>query len=207
MIDLYTSNTANGQKVHIVLEECGLEYKLHDVKLVAGEHQSESFLAMNPAGKIPVIVDHDGPGGQTVTMAQSMAICLYLCEKTGKLLPTDLVQRAAMFQFLALASADVGAAFSGLWWSKFGEKPPVEPAIAYFSRQAHRNLKALDTRLGESPFLAGPDYTVADALAYPVAATSIKNLMADLSDYPNLDRWAKEVGARPAVQRGMAAGA
>lgn len=205
MIEVFTSNTANGQKVHIALEECGFDYKLHDVNMKGGEHQSPQFLAMNPAGKIPVMVDPDGPGGASVTLAQSMAICLYLFEKAGKLIPTDPVERARMYQFMALVSADVSAAFSGNYNFKFMD--PNEGALAYYQRQAHRGLKALDARLAESPYFAGAEYTAADVIAYPVAATSIKALIPNLDDYPNLQRWAKVVGDRPAVQRGMAAGA
>ncbi len=205
MIEVFTSNTANGQKVHLALEECALDYKLHDVNMGAGEHQTPEFLARNPAGKIPVMVDSDGPGGKTVTLAQSMAICLYLFEKTGRLIPADPVERARMYQFMALISADISAAFSGLYWFKNVEVN--DQAIAYYSRQAHRGLKALDAQLADHEYLAGANYSAADVLAYPVAATSIKNLIPNLDDYPNLKRWAATVGARPAVQRGMAAGA
>ena len=203
MIDLFTSATANGQKVSVMLEECGLDYRVRLIDLTAGEHLAPAFLTLNPAGKIPAIVDHDGPGGQPFSLAQSLAIILYLAEKTGRLMPTDPRARAEAYRYMALVSSDVSAAFSGLFM--FSVLQPDPGPAAYFHAQAERQLRVLDQRLGESPYLAGPVFSAADIVAYPVAASSSKMLSGGIADYPHLTRWAAEIGARPAVRRGMEA--
>jgi GST-like protein len=205
MIDLFTTGTANGQKVSIMLEECELDYRVHIVDLVAGGHQSEAFLALNPAGKIPVITDSDGPGGTPFTLSQTLAIVLYLAEKTGILIPKDLYERAEVYRYMGLVASDTSAAFSGLFM--FGVLMPQPEATAYFRTQAERQLRVLDQRLAESRYLAGEAYSVADILAYPVAVTSTKLLPDGVAGYPNLRRWAGEIGERHTVQRGMAVAA
>jgi GST-like protein len=201
MIELFTSSTANGQKVSIMLEECGLEYRTHIVDLKAGDHLAASFLAMNPAGKIPVITDSEGPDGEPFTLTQTSAIALYLAEKTGRLLPADPRERAEAYRYMALVASDVSAAFSGIFI--FSVLTPEPAPASYFITQAERQLRVLDQRLGESRYLAGEAYSIADVLAYPVAASSSKLLPRGIADYPALKRWADEVGARPAVRRGM----
>src|SRR5512132_1514289 len=115
MIDLYAAATSNGTRARIALEECGLAYKLHPVDLAKGEQKSAAFLAMNPNGQIPVIVDHDGPGGKPVTLSQSTAILLYCAEKSGKFLPQDPAARPAVLQALMNASTDVTPIFGALF--------------------------------------------------------------------------------------------
>src|SRR6187455_1063486 len=104
MIDFYTAQTSNGQRAAIMLEECGLAYKLHKVDLQGGEQRKPEFLAVNPDGAIPAIVDHDGPGGKRLALAQSAAIVLYLAEKTGRFLPGDAGRRAQALQWLMQAT-------------------------------------------------------------------------------------------------------
>lgn len=107
MIDFYTAATSNGQRVAITLEETGLPYSVHKLDLPKGDQKKPEFLAINPAGMIPAIVDHDGPGGKPLSLAQSSAIVMYLAEKSGKLLPADAVRRAVARQWLMQACADV----------------------------------------------------------------------------------------------------
>ena len=202
MIDLYTAGTANGQKVSIMLEECGLDYVPHFVNLAKGEQKSEAFLGINPGGKIPMIVDSDAPGGAPLMLSQSMAIVLYLAEKAGRFLPSDARARAEVFRYMAIVSTDVSAAFSGIFM--FGVAMPQPEAAQFFHSQADRQLRLLDHRLAESRYLGGDEYTAADILAYPVASTSTHLLPNGLAGYDNLRRWADEIGARPAVQRGLA---
>lgn len=206
MIELHTSNTANGQKVVLMLEETGLAYRVREIDLVAGEHLAASFLAINPFGKIPAIVDSDGPGGAPIAISQSLAILRYLAAKSGKFMPEDPRETAMADQFMALVSADIGAAFSGLF--TFGILPtmtggtPIKNAVDYFTEQAHRGLGTLDKRLQESTFLAGERYTTADILAYPVTVTSTKILGDDpLSAYNGISRWVADIAERPAVRR------
>ncbi len=203
MIELYTAATANGQKVAIMLEECGLPYRTHVVDLVGGEHMSKAFLDLNPGGKIPVIIDPDGPGGAPFTLSQSLAIVVYLAEKTGRFMPEGPRERAEAWRYMALTASDASGAFSGLF--VFGVMKPLPDAVDFFRGQAQRQLAILDQRLGESRYLAGDAYSIADILTYPAAATSPKALPGGIADYANLRRWVEEIGARPAVQRGLAA--
>ncbi len=209
MITLYTSDTANGQKVELMLEECGVGYERVEVDLVGGEHLAPAFLAHNPLGKIPVLIDGDGPGGGPLVVTQSAAIVRYLARKTGVLLPHGDRAAALADQYASLVAADLSAAFSGLFQfavlPAMSGQPAVEPAAGYFTTQAHRGLAVLDGRLAQSAWLAGAAMTYADVLAYPVAATSVRMLGADpLAAYPALRRWAAQIEHRPATRRASA---
>src|SRR2546423_8958562 len=107
MIDLYAAGTSNGMRARIALEECGLKYNWHPIDLGKGENKTPQFLALNPMGQIPVIVDHEGPGGKPVTLSQSTAILIYAAEKSGKFMPKDPAARPAMLQALMSASTDI----------------------------------------------------------------------------------------------------
>jgi GST-like protein len=207
MIEFYTSGTANGQKVAIMLEECGLPYNPHIVQLTAGEHLAPPFIHLNPAGKIPAIVDSEGPADEPFALSQTVAIVLYLAEKAGRFLPADAWERAEAYRYMALVASDIGGAFTGLFVFSHIHPQQTPEVLDFFRGQAARNLRVLDKRLGECPFLAGNEYSVADILAYPVAASSVKALPDGLSPYPDMQRWAETIGARPAVKRGMMVGA
>ena len=206
MIDFYTSDTANGQKVALMLEETGLSYEKHVVDLLAGEHLSEPYLSINPAGQIPAIVDRDSADGEPLAIAQSMAIVRYLADKSGRFLPPDARARAAADQYMALVSADIGATFTGLFMFRalpqmLGD-PPVAPAVTHYEAQADRLLALLDQRLQAVEYLDGRDYGLADILAFPVAATSVLALGEEaLAPFPSLRRWRDAIAARPAARR------
>ena len=204
MIDLYSVPTANGQKVHIMLEECGLAYTPHLVKLMEGEHLKPEFLKINPVGRVPVIVDPDGPSGTAVTLYETAAILFYLAEKTGQFLPTDLGLRGEVVQWLSNVSGNIGPPFSYQFRASVIDKDMGEHALSVFIADAHRFLKAMDTSLEGKSYLVGETYTIADIQAYPVAATSAARLDGGLEPYPNIARWAKGIGDREAVKRGMA---
>jgi GST-like protein len=206
MIDFYTSDTANGQKVALMLEETGLSYRRHIVDLARGAHLCPAFLAVHPLGKIPAIVDPDGPGGLPLALGQSLAIVVYLAEKSGALLPREPRERARALHYMALVASDIGAAFSGLFncgiLPEMTGQPVDRATVAYFTDQAHRGLAVLAQRLAESAFLAGDSFTVADVLAYPVAASSVRMLGPEpLARYPAIARWADVIAQRPATRR------
>lgn len=206
MIDFYTSDTANGQKVALMLEETGLAYRRHEVDLIGGAHLLPAFLAVHPLGKIPAIVDADGPDGAPLALGQSLAIVLYLAEKSGLLLPTDPRERAQALTYMALVASDIGAAFSGLFncglLLEMTGRPVVRETVAYFTAQAHRGLAVLEQRLADSAFLAGDSFSVADVLAYPIAVSSAQMLgPAPLAAYPAIARWAAVIARRPATRR------
>lgn len=203
MIEVWVGRGTNGQKITVMLEECGLPYRLHFVDLANGEHRTPEFLARNPAGKVPVLYDPDGPGGAPITLAQTMAIVLYLAEKTGTLLPRDAAVRADAYRWMALVSSDISAAFSALFMLQFVVKTEDKEVRAYFETQAARNLVVLEQQLERRPYLCGDEITMADMLAVPVAVSSVRFLPGGLDPYPAMQRWRDVLLQRPAVVRGL----
>jgi len=202
MIDLYAAGTSNGMRARIALEECGLPYKLIPIDLAKGEHKTPQFLAMNPNGQIPVIVDHDGPGGKPLTLSQSTAILLYCAEKSGKFLPKDPAARAAMLQALMNASTDVTPVFGALT-AAVRAKEPHAPTVQIFKDRLRGLFKVWDDQLAKSRYAAGGEITVAD-LSLLAGYLRTKGAQPELvAGMPNLERWGDELSARPAVQRAM----
>lgn len=203
MIDLYTVATANGQKASVTLELVGLEYRARQVDLARGEHLRPELLAMNPVGRLPFIRDH-GDGGEPVTVYGTLAIALYVADKTGRLMPATLAGRARVYHWCALIATDLGPALAGQF--VFTQLAPerVPYAIDMYENLSHRLLGIIDEQLERERYIAGRELTIADALAYPIAVTSAARLEGGIGPYRHLARWAKEMGALPAVQRGMA---
>jgi len=202
MIDLYAAGTSNGIRARIALEECGLAYKLHPVDITKGEQRSPSFLAMNPHGQIPVIIDHEGPGGKPLTLSQSTAILLYCAEKSGKFLPKDAAARPAVLQALMSASTDVTPIFGALT-GVVRAKEPHAPSIQLFKDRLGGFFKVWDAQLAKTKYAAGNEVSVAD-LSLLAGWLRTKGAYPELVDgLPNLARWAEEMSARPAVQRAV----
>ncbi|WP_430437849.1 glutathione S-transferase family protein [Oceanibaculum nanhaiense] len=203
MIELYTWGTPNGRKVSIMLEEAGLPYNTHAVNISKDEQFAPDFLKVSPNNKIPAIVDPDGPGGKPISLFESGAILFYLAEKTGKLLPADPAGRYETMVWLMFQMAGVGPMFGQAHHFRRFAKEQVPYAIDRYTNETHRIYGVMDKRLGEVPYLAGQDYTIADVATYPwVARWEWHGI--DWANYPNLKRWFDNVGARPAVQKGMA---
>ena len=202
MIDLYAAGTSNGIRARIAVEECGLAYKLMPIDLAKGEHKTAAFLAMNPNGQIPVIVDHDGPGGKPVTLSQSTAILLYCAEKSGKFMPKDPAARPAVLQALMSASTDITPIFGSLF-AVLRAKEPHAPTVQMFKDRLRGFFKVWDDKLAKQKCCAGDEVTIADLSLYAGYAR-IKGAAPELVDgLPNLARWADELSARPAIQRAM----
>ena len=198
MYKLYGADTANGHKAAIVLEELGLSYEVVSIDLMSGEHQSSGFKEVNAVSKIPVLeLDANRVYG-------SLAIALDLCEAHGKLLPPG--PRGRFYEALAVVATDLAPALSGQFmFSHIIEDKPAS-AIGYFTQESHRYLQALESYLHADPFLAGEQYTLADALAYPNVAVSARRLLpdAEFSDrYPALSAWQQRLEDRPAIVSGM----
>ena len=206
MIHLHTVPTTNGFKASIMLEEVGLPYDVRAYDLAKGEHLSAEYLALNPVGRLPTIVDDDGPDGRVLTVYGSAAILLYLAEKTGLLMPRGLAERAAVFQWLGIVSGDIGPAYTGQFVFNVLAPEKLPWAIEYYDRLCLRMLRPLELRLSTAPYLACDEYTIADVIAYPVAAVSARRFPGNLEGYPGISRWAAEIGARPAVGRGLRVG-
>ena len=202
MIDLYAAGTSNGMRARIVLEECGLAYNFHPIDLTKGEQKSPSYLAMNPNGQIPVIVDSDGPGGKPVTISQSAAVLMYCAEKSGKFLPKDPAARPAFWQALMSAASDMSAMVTAIF-TLGRAKEPHAPSIDTFKSMWKSYLKVWDDRLGSQRYCAGGEVTVADFALYGVVARARAAQPALCEGFPNVTRWADEMAARPAIQRAM----
>ena len=202
MITLYTWGTPNGRKVSIMLEECALPYRVKTIDITQGEQLAPEFVAINPNSKIPAIVDPDGPDGKPITLFESGAILIYLAAKTGRFLPTSERGKYEALQWLMFQMGGVGPMFGQTHHFLRFAPEPLPYAIKRYSTETARLYGVLDRRLGEAAYLAG-EYSIADMATYPWVARHEWQKI-DLADYPNVQRWHAAIGARPAVQRGMA---
>jgi len=199
MIELYTAATPNGHKASVTLEELGLPYAVHPIDLGAGEQKQEWFLRISPNGRIPAIVDRSADG---FAVFESGAIMVYLAEKTGQLLPGDAKGRSVTLQWLMFQMGGVGPMMgqANVFYRYWQEKIP--PVIARYQNESRRLFEVLDGRLGESRWLAGDDYTIADIANWCWARTHAWSGVS-VEGLDNLQRWLAEIKERPAVQRGI----
>jgi len=205
MIDLYTWTTPNGRKISIMLEETGLPYRVHPVDLGAGAQLAPEFTALNPNGRIPVIVDDDAEGGPYAVI-ESGAILVYLAEKTGRFLPPAGRARSDVVQWLMFQMGGIGPMMgqAGYFANTASEKIPF--AIERYVNESARLLEVLDTRLDGRDFLGG-EYSIADMATYPWVVAGFAPLEGLLPDrvgrLAKVRAWLDRVGKRPAVERGM----
>ena len=202
MIDVYSWPTPNGHKVHIMLEECGLEYRAHGVNIGTGEQFKPQFLAISPNNKIPAIVDSDGPDGAPISLFESGAILLYLAAKTGKFLPESTRARYAVLEWLMFQMGGVGPMLGQAHHFRIYAPQQIEYAVNRYTNEAKRLYGVMDKRLQSSRYIGAAQYSIADIAIFPWLR-SWKNQGIDWSDYPRLKGWFDEIGARPAVQRGV----
>ena len=201
MIDVYTWPTPNGHKVHIMLEECELAYRVHAVDIGAGDQFKPEFLRISPNNKIPAIVDSDGPDGKPISMFESGAILIYLAGKTGRFLPADVRGKYRALEWLMFQMGGIGPMFGQAHHFRIYAPEKIDYAINRYTNEARRLYGVLDRRLAEAPYLAG-EYGVADIATFPWTR-SHERQGVDLADYPNVKRWFDAIAARPAVQRGV----
>jgi GST-like protein len=202
MIDLHTWKTPNGRKVSVMLEECGLRYDTHAIDIGKGEQFTPEFLALSPNGKIPAITDSDGPDGEPIALFESGAILIYLAGKTGKFLRASDRGKYLALQWLMFQMGGVGPMFGQVHHFLRAAREQVPYAINRYVKEKDRLYGVLDKRLGEAAYLAG-EYSIADIATYPWVARHEWH-KTELRDFPNVKRWYDAIGARPAVQRGMA---
>ena len=202
MIDVYSWATPNGHKVHIMLEECGLPYRVHAVDIGAGDQFKPEFLAISPNNKIPAIVDSEGPDGQPMSLMESGAILLYLASKTGKFLPTDTRARFTVLEWLMFQMGGVGPMLGQAHHFRIYAPEKIEYAVNRYTNEAKRLYGVMNSRLAKSKYIAGPDYSIADIAIFPWLR-SWKNQGIDWNDHPHLKGWFDEIAARPAVKRGV----
>jgi GST-like protein len=201
MIDLYSWPTPNGHKVHVMLEECALPYRVHPVDIGAGEQFAPDFLAISPNNKIPAMVDSDGPGGRPFALFESGAILIYLAAKTGQLLPQALEERYVALQWLMFQVGHVGPMLGQAHHFRQYAPQRIEYAVDRYTREASRLYGVMDRRLAAVPYFAG-EYSIADIAIFPWTR-SHENQGVDLAQYPNVRRWFQAVSERPAVRRGL----
>lgn len=208
MIELWSVPTANGQKVHIALEEAGLAYRATMVDLTKGEHRTPEFLALNPFGKAPVMRDPDGPGGRPLMLAETLAIAWYAAEKGANgLISDDPAVRVEQMMWAAAISSSVAMPFAMQFFATQLAPTPDPWLIETMTGGARRSLDVFESRLAQRDFVCGEAFSVVDCLLFPVAATSARRLEGWLEPYPALRRWHDRVAGRPSVRRGMAVGA
>lgn len=198
MIDLYTAATPNGHKISIALEELGLPYTLHVLSLSTGEQKQPWFLAINPNGRIPAIVDR---AQDDFAVFESGAILLYLAEKTGRLMPNDSKGRSRVVQWLMFQMGGIGPMMgqANVFFRYFPER--IQPAIDRYQGECKRLFRVLDCHLREHEFLAG-DYSIADIANWAWVRTH-RWSGVDIGDLPHLQGWLERIRSRPAVQKGI----
>jgi len=202
MIDVYSWATPNGHKIHIMLEELGLEYKAIPIDIGAGDQFTPEFLGISPNNKIPAIVDSDGPEGKPLALFESGAILFYLAEKTGRFLPLDPVGRYTTMQWLMFQMGGVGPMLGQAHHFRIYAPEKIEYAVNRYSNEAKRLYGVVDKQLAVTRFLAGNEYSIADIATFPWTR-SWKNQGIELDEFPNVKRWFDEISARPAVVRGV----
>ncbi|SEK84198.1 glutathione S-transferase family protein [Nitrosovibrio tenuis] len=199
MIELHSSPTPNGQKVMIMLEETGLEWRHIDVNIALGEQFQPDHLKLNPNNKIPAIVDTDGPGGGPYVVMESGAILFYLAEKTGKFLPRDARKRYDTLQWLFFQVAHIGPMFGQA--NHFNRQARNnEYARDRYNNESLRLYQVLDNRLRGCAWIAGDEYTIADIATYPWCKGHADRGV-NRATFPHFMRWFEAMEARPSVQR------
>jgi GST-like protein len=200
MIDLYTWTTPNGRKVSIMLEECSLPYRVHTVNIGKDEQFKPSFLAINPNNRIPAIIDSEGPDGKPLPLFESGAILIYLAEKTGMFYPQK--NKYIVLQWLMFQMGGVGPMFGQAHHFMRAKKDEIPYGSERYGNEAKRLYGVMDTHLASHKFFAD-EYSIADMAIYPWTARYEWHRV-DIASFRNVKRWYDEVGARPAVVKGMA---
>lgn len=202
MIDLYSTATPNGHKIHIMLEECGLPYRIHHIDIGAGDQFKPAFLAISPNNKIPAMVDSDGPDGKPISLFESGAILVYLASKVGKFLGNTDREKFITLQWLMFQMGGVGPMLGQSHHFRTYAPEKIDYAIQRYTNEAKRLYGVIDKQLSESAYLAGDAYTIADIATFPWIRSWEKQGIT-LSDFPELEKWFNQIAARDAVKIGV----
>ncbi len=208
-LQLYSLPTPNGIKVSATLEELGLPCEAHLINIMENETRTPEYLALNPNGKIPAIIDPDGPGGAPFALFESGAIMLYLADKTGKLLPADPARRYEAIQWLFFQNAAIGPTFGqlGYFHAMGGKQIEDKRPLERFAAETRRLLGVLDTRLAGRTWIMGDEFSIADLAIYGWVNVLITfydaRELVGFDALANVPAWLDRMLARPAVQRGM----
>jgi GST-like protein len=202
MIDFYFWTTPNGYKISIMLEECGLPYRVHPVDINKGDQFKPEFLAISPNNKIPAIVDPEGPGRKPISIFESGAILQYLGHKTGTAYPKNARRRVEVDEWLFWQVGGFGPMLGQANHFRLYAKEKISYGIERYTTESSRLYGVLDRRLADREYVCG-DYSIADIASFPWARTW-KNQGQDISSLPNVAAWLERMEARPAVKRGLA---
>ncbi|MEE8473740.1 MAG: glutathione S-transferase N-terminal domain-containing protein [Myxococcota bacterium] len=208
MIDLHYWPTPNGKKVTILLEESGLEYRIVSCRFGQGDQFKDQFLQISPNNRMPAMVDHHpADAGEPIALFESGAIMIYLAEKAGEFYPQDLRARHDVNQWLIWQMANQGPKTGECGhFKRLGDSQGDQTyAVTRFTDEVNRLYGVMNNRLYDQRYLAAGEYTIADMISYPWTV-NWEGQGQDLADFPYFKRWFEELGARPAVQRGMQAG-
>ncbi len=202
MIELYTWPTPNGHKIHIMLEECKLPYRVHAVNIGQGDQFQPEFLNISPNNKIPALVDPHGPDGQPISIFESGAMLIYLAAKTGKFMPKSDRAKYEVLQWLMFQMGGVGPMLGQAHHCRIYAPEKIEYGINRYTNEAKRLYGVMDKRLQSSPWIGGKSYSIADIAIFPWLR-SWQNQGIDWADYPHLQAWFDKIAARPAVQKAV----
>lgn len=208
MIDLHYWPTPNGKKVTILLEECGLPYRVVACNIGLGDQFKDDFLRISPNNRMPAMVDHaPGDGGEPIALFESGAIMMYVAEKAGRFYPQELRGRHEVNQWVIWQMANQGpkSGECGHFRRLKDSQGDQSYAVRRFTDEVNRLYGVMNNRLYDRRYLAGDEYTIADMISYPWTVTWEKQGQ-DIDEFPYFKRWFEELGARPGVQRGMAVG-
>ncbi|MDO3386969.1 glutathione S-transferase N-terminal domain-containing protein [Gilvimarinus sp. SDUM040013] len=202
LIQLYSKNTPNGIKVALALEEMHLSYEAHAIDLQAGDQHSDAFHIINPNGRIPALIDPDGPDGHIISLMESGAILRYLADKTGEFIPFDRAGKSACDQWLFFQSAHIAPCCH--LYSRCQHLDPASDMLTDLLAEIKRGLSVLDQHLSRHTYMLGESYSIADmAIAPWVAhlATGQEYAPCKTQDFSALERWRRTVSQRPAFSR------
>ena len=202
MIDLYTWPTPNGHKVHIMLEETGLPYKVHPIDIGAGDQFKPEFLAISPNNKIPAMVDSDGPDGKPMALAESGAMLFYLASKTGKFLPKGIRERWQVMQWVMFQMGHIGPMLGQAHHFLQYAPEKIEYAMNRYRNESRRLYGVVDSQLAKSKWVACGEYTIADMAIMPWMRFPERQGV-DIEEYPHVKAWRERILARPAVQKAL----
>jgi GSH-dependent disulfide-bond oxidoreductase len=208
-IQLYSLNTPNGVKASIMLEESGLPYEPHLVSFEAKDQLSPEFLSLNPNGKIPAIIDPDGPGGKPLPLFESGAILLYLADKSGRFIPQDAAARYQVIQWVMFQVSFIGPMFGqvGYFYKFEGREYEDKRPLEHYVEESRRLLDVLDRHLDGQAWMMGGEYTIADIAIFPLVRNLVyyykAGKLVGFDDFPNVARALRAFRERPAVKKGL----
>ena len=202
MLHLHTAPTTNGQRGALIVAESGLPYTLHEIRMRDGGHKSPDYLAINPNGQVPALVDDDGPDGETLTLTQSVGMVWYVAEKCGRFIPSNGKLKAEAMDWCLFGATDLYPPFAAMYFLQWAGLPDMGKAPALFDQRMQRYAGRLNDHLRSRTWLVGDDYTVADISTYPMCALAWRDF-PQLHGLTAVEAWMDRVAARPAVAEAM----